>query len=281
MRRWALLPLLLLAGCGGATKTVVVSTPAASLDARCAAGVMGCATPSAKFGAGLPNLAGQTLIPDVSEYQPCRLYSEAIYRVYEAGTGREDSTARCHAEELKRLHAWAGTYAFLRPGSCTAQADRTAAIVRSLGGADVVVADAEVPLPPGLVRCWLARVHSHGFNVAEYTCPGCGDEQVGPVWIAAYPYRPAGHWIAHQFADNFNCRGVRGDCSVNEGILSIRRAKAKQSRAVLLRRRAAIRVYLLRYGCRHRVKHHERLGPKCRRAFLAGHQVNVELKGAH
>ena len=283
MRRWAI-PILavttILAGCGGGARTTVVTAPAPSLSlaARCASGVMGCATLPAKPGTAAPRATFGALIPDVSEYQACGLHSEAIYRVYEAGTGREDSTARCHAEELRRLHAWAGTYAFLRPGSCTAQADRVAAIVRSLGGADVVVADAEVPLPRGFVRCWLARVHSHGDNVAEYTCPGCGDEQVGPVWIAAYPFRPAGRWIAHQFSDNFNCRGVVGDCSVNEGILSIRRSHPT-SRKVLLARRDSIRRYLASHGCRHRAAHHEHIGPRCRAAFRAGNRVNAELAG--
>ncbi len=287
-----LLAALALVGCGGTTtKTVTKTVPATTAPPSCTNGTMGCAVPPAKLGAAPPITSHVTLIPDVSEFQPCALHSEAIYRVYEAGTNREDTTARCHAAEIHRLHVWSGTYAFLRPGSCTGEATRTVEIVRSLGGSNVVVADAEVPLPRGFVRCFLATVRAHGDNAAEYTCPGCGDEQVGPVWIAAYPFRPVGKWIAHQFADNFNCRGVQGDCSVDEGILSIGKAKPKPKpkpkpiskaaqRRHLIARRQALRVFLAHDGCRRRRARHEHLGPKCKAAFAAGDRVNRELADA-
>lgn len=207
-----------LAGCGGHSKAC---TPAPGH------GTMGVCAPKAEkpVTALPPTAAGARLIPDVSEFQGCELHSEVIFRVYEAGTEREDANAGCHAREAKRLHVWFSVYSFLRPGhgGCAGQANRTVQIVRHLGGVvGAIVADAEVPLPPGFVRCFLAQVQRDGFEALEYTCPGCGDEQVGRIWIASYPTRPPGRWVAHQFSDNFPCRGIRGDCSVDEGILSIR-----------------------------------------------------------
>lgn len=242
---------------------------------------MGGCVPKPPSGFALPRLTG-TLIPDVSEYQSCRLYSEAIFRVYEAGTGREDSTAYCHAQELHRLHAWAAVYSFLRPGNCSSQAARTIEIVKSLPvEVQAVVADAEVSLPPGCVVAFERTVRAAGWPAVEYTCPGCGVELVHPIWIAAYPFRPAGVWVAHQFTDNFNCRGVRGDCSINEGILSIRRAvkpvpKPTSRTEELERRILLLRADLTKRHCR--VIHGPHAYRLCPRWAAEGRQAHRELR---
>jgi len=76
-------------------------------------------------------------------------------------------------------------------------------------------------LPPGFVRCLLTGIEKDGFVAVEYICPGCGVEQIKPIWIADYPFRPAGVWVAHQFSERYDCRGVFGDCSLDEGILRL------------------------------------------------------------
>jgi hypothetical protein len=245
-----LLALVALAGCGSAAKKATPVTGPSST--RCTLGVMGGCVPHPALLRALPKLSG-TLIPDVSEYQGCALHSEAIIRVYEAGTRREDSKALCHAQELHRLHAWAAAYAFLRPGDCASEARTTVAIVRSLPvEVQAIVADAEVPLNSGCVSSFMATVRSSDYPAVEYTCPGCGVEHVEPIWVAAYPYRPAGRWVAHQFSSAFNCRGVSGDCSIDEGILSIYKVKPKPkppSHAALLKLRGELRADLRRHHC--------------------------------
>lgn len=267
----------LIAGLGGCAPSSPRHPPGglSTTSPRCGLGVMGGCVPK-PTGFAAPRITG-TLIPDVSEFQSCALHSEAIIRIYEAGTDREDSTAVCHARELARLHAWAAGYVFMRAGrSCSSTVTRTLAIARSLPGLQLVIADAETGIRNGLVRCFLAGVERGGYPAREYTCPGCGDEQVGGVWIASYPSRPAGRWIAHQFSSEWECRGVHGDCSVNEGILSIHRA-TPVPRAALLRERASLRRILVQYGCRRRVQRRERLGPRCVKWFAAGSRINKEL----
>jgi hypothetical protein len=252
---------------------------------RCTLGVMGGCVPHPALLRALPKLSG-TLIPDVSEYQGCALHSEAIIRVYEAGTRREDSKALCHAQELHRLHAWTAAYAFLRPGDCSSEARTTVAIVRSLPvEVQAIVADAEVTLNAGCVSSFMATVRSSGYPAVEYTCPGCGVEHVEPIWVAAYPFRPAGRWVAHQFSSAFNCRGVSGDCSIDEGILSIHRIKPKPpapkpSRAALLKLRAELRRDLTRRRCRVAPKHGGgKYHALCARWLRHGALVNRELRG--
>jgi hypothetical protein len=267
--------------CGGSPSPHSTSPATPSVKSgpgtpRCSEGIMGgCVSrPAGKLLAPAPR-AGVTLVPDTSEFNGCAIYSEAIFRVYEAGTEREDSKALCHARELARLHTWAAVYTFLRANhSCVYQADRTVEIVRSLPvQVQVIVGDAETGIREGKVACFLHEIERKGYPAVEYTCPGCGDEQVGRIWIAAYPFRPAGKWVAHQFSSSSNCRGVFGDCSVNEGILSIQRV----NRAALEGRRRALRRVLVSFGCRRRVAHREHLGPRCTRWFAEGQKVNREL----
>lgn len=230
-----ILAALALVGCGGAghpqaavkKKAVVKCVPPVGQ------GVAGVCAPH-QLAVPEPRFASQSrLIPDVSEFQGCALHSEAIVRVYEAGTDRKDTNAACHFRELRRKHVWSAAYFFARPPGfgrapgCKEQARRATAIAKSLGVVGPIIDDAEVPLPRGFVRCVKSEIERLHFPAVEYTCPGCGDEQVGRIWIASVPTRPRGHWVAHQFSFAFNCRGVFGDCSVNEGITSIRRAHPK------------------------------------------------------
>ena len=296
---------LALVGCGSTqTRTVTVhATPAATTpsvqEPACnpapGKGTMGVCTPTTSAPQiGAPRLTrGAQLLPDVSEYQGCALYSEAIFRVYEGGTERQDARALCHARELQRRHAWYAVYSFLRPGhgGCVYQAVRTISIVRSIGGiVGPIIADAEVWLPPGFVTCFVHTLQAHGYVAVIYTGPGTwpGGAFAARVWVAAYPFRPpcfsnACPYLAHQFSDAFNCRGVFGDCSVNEGILSVRqrppcsaRCRSHKRSDLEARIRTLHRVERA-YGCTRRRHAHERLGWECRRYFREGDQRHGEL----
>jgi hypothetical protein len=303
MKRLAALALALaITGCGAThTRTVTVAKPpstgAAAEAAPCVpplgAGRLGVCVPKSTGQALSPTAATGRHVPDVSEYNPCRLYSEAIVRVYEAGTGLQDSTARCHFAELRRIGAWRAAYAFVRPpgyhhaGSCVAQADRTAAIVKGLGGVTgPVVEDAEVPLPRGFVACFLGRLRAQGFATVTYTSTGTasGGPFKSPLWLASYGAHPGCiegicHRVAWQFGSTINCRGVYGDCSIDEGILAIRQTPPV-SKAALEGRRRALRRVLARNGCRRRTRQHEALGPRCRRWYREGDAVNARLRAA-
>jgi hypothetical protein len=296
-----LLAVVALVGCGKAvttTKPSLPATPPSVCNPVAGQGTMGVCTPPAAAGTRFstpPLQKGAILIPDVSEFQGCALHSAAIFRVFEAGTGREDASARCHARAVQALHVWYAVYAFLRPahGGCVGQALRTIAIVRGLGGVvGPVIADAEVWLPPGFVTCFVRTLQSHGYVAVIYTSPGTwpgGAFAVG-VWVAAYPYRPACFsnacpYLAHQFSSAFNCRGVFGDCSVNEGILSVRQrpvcrvACKTRRRGELLRLRAELRRDLTRRRCRVAPYHGRgRYHRVCMHWLAYGARVNRELR---
>jgi len=248
-------------------------------------GTMGICTPKSTSKLAAPQITGQ-LIPDVSEYNGCALYSPAIVRVYEAGTGREDSKAGCHMSELARKGAWAGAYTFLRSASsCTGQAERTVQIIHGLEGhthvhVQVIVADAEVYLPPGCVSAFNNTTRRYGYRAVTYTAPGTwpGGPFNTPTWVAAYPYRPACFsnacpYVAHQFSESFNCRGVYGDCSIDEGITSITRV----NKNALLHRLRVLQRRLVVYGCARRRHNHQGLGPRCKRWFSEGNRIHHEL----
>lgn len=280
-----------------ATRTIMIhaaTPPTAACDPPLGKGTMGACSPAGPPAHLSPTAAGARLIPDVSEFQGCALHSEAIFRVYEAGTEREDSRAVCHAAEIHHLHVWGAAYAFLRAGhgGCVFQADRTVQIANSVGGVDLIVGDSEVGLRGGFPACFKREVERKGYPEVEYTCPGCGDEQTRPVWIASYPTRPAGTWVAHQFSSNFTCRGITGDCSINEGILAIHRGPSPAERHTrrvrearhlhaLYAERVRIRRHLLNSGCR--VKHPRRAcTPLFRRGAAVNHEIAVlRARGVH
>jgi len=220
------------------------------------------------------------IFPDVSEYNGCALHSEAIIRVYEAGLYLTDTKARCHFEEAHRLKVWAGSYAFTRPGygGCRYQADRAVAITKALGGLPgPVVDDAEVPETLSEVLCFEAEVRRLGYPAVEYTCPGCSDPKVAPVWIASYPYRPPGTWVAHQFSESWNCRGVYGDCSIDEGITSIVR-KPPAPPITPAQRKRLYALYALRQTIRKEINVER---AKERAARRHGDRVNAAITRLH
>ena len=226
------------------------------------AGVLGVCTPKSLPGVNSTPI-NSVLLPDVSEYQGCLRWRRGvpgvIFRVYEAGTGLQDRSARCNATRLRQIGAWDAAYAFLRPGSCTRQADRTVAIVRGIGGVSgPVVADAEVTLPTGFVSCYVDRVRLDTGNGAQviYTAPGTwpGGPLTRPLWVATYGSSPgcvAGvcSHVAWQFSDSFNCDGYFGDCSVATGIRRILQ-RPPHPNALLLAEREALRGDLTRHRCR-------------------------------
>jgi hypothetical protein len=198
---------------------------------------MGPCHPTLKLGV-TPNAGAlRQRIPDVSEYQPCVTGRvPTVIRLYEAGTDRQDAQAACNARRLRAGHLWFAGYSFLRPGSCTQEADRTVAIVRGIGGLNgPVVADAEVPLPAGFVRCFLGRVHHDAPSSPTGTYTSCGtvSEVVLPLWVANYgvqwPCTPFGDpFEAWQFSAGSYC-GERfvTDCSLDFGITRLRPAHRK------------------------------------------------------
>lgn len=264
------------ASCGGHHTTTTKKLPPPPHS--CADGVAGCNLPKAEVPAKPTAVAASLgkLIPDVSEYQGCTIpHGAFIFRLYEGNTEREDTTASCHARGGNHAHVWTAGYAFLRPGhgGCYTQAARAVAIANRLGGVQVLIADSEVPLPPGFVRCWLKTAAAH-YPAVEYTCPGCGDEQVGKIWIADYPIRPPGKWIAHQFSDAYQCAGVFGDCSKDEGITSLHWI----SRSAKLARLRALKRAIHKGRCDKRRHRHEHLGPRCSRWFHEGDVIHKELR---
>jgi hypothetical protein len=258
-------------------------------------GVMGVCTPQteASLKGVVPPTAGRTLIPDVSEYNGCHLYSAAIIRVYEAGTGRQDSTARCHIEEVHRKGVWAATYVFLREGhgGCNYQAHRGVEITNSLGGVKgPVVSDAETHLPGGFVSCFNNEVRHLGYPAVTYTAEGTwpGGPFNAPSWLAAYPGPPrcfsnACPHRAHQFSDNFACAGVHGDCSFDEGITAITRQQplSPQQRAALEHRRDELRRALATSTCRSLAAEHHSYGEPCARWYREGNEIAAKLKADH
>lgn len=287
---------LALASCGGTTKTVTVYTPPAAAapaphacDPAPGKGVMGvCEAPSPRLPFSALSLRASNLIPDVSEYQACALHSPAIFRIYEAGTDREDVAAACHARELRRLHVWAGAYFFARNKSCGYQAARAGAIARRYPVIRVLVVDAEVPMATGLVSCLVRHLQAQHFTVVTYTGTGTwpGGVIITAWWAASYGARPGClpntcRFVAWQFSERFACRGVFGDCSIDFGITSLGAVPVsplrKSSTAGLIHHRASLRVFLATHGCRRLEHQHRRRGPRCRSAETAGRNINHEL----
>lgn len=231
-------------------------------------------------------------IPDVSEFQPCVTgHTSTVIRLYEAGTDRQDTQAACNAHRLRAWHVWFAGYSFLRPGSCTGQADRTVQIVRAIGGlSGPVVADAEVPLPAGFVRCFISRVHHDAPSSPTGTYTSCGtvSEVVLPLWVANYgvrwPCTPFGlPFTAWQFTDGTFC-GERfvTDCSLDFGITRLRpkprpspRSPAEKRRLVAhwtAERRAVLHRYHLD-GCRG-----SSMGPKCSALRKLEHRLYLDIR---
>lgn len=288
---------LALGGCGetwpegtrSTTSTVTPAPPFAAPPCNPAPGhgTMGACQPPTPPGLLAPNFSGRVTFPDVSEYQSCPLYGPAIIRVYEAGTGRKDATADCHARELARLKAWVGVYFFARPyPGCTAEADRFVSIARSLPvHVNVYVIDAEVWLPHGFVSCVSRRVSADtgGAVVVTYTSTGTtsGGPIYDPLWLASYGALPGciegrcGR-VAWQYSSTATCGHVYGDCSVDEGILSLG-VKRPVDRGALKARIRTLHRELAAKGCNRRVRQHEPTGERCKRWKREGDERHREL----
>lgn len=298
----------ILLGCGGHDLTVNVNAVAAgtatvaapssprapACDPAPGHGTMGiCSEPHAPLVGLNPIKLGIQLLPDVSEYQGCALFSPAIFRIYESGTDREDRNARCHAAELARKHVWAAAYFFARNKSCSYQVARVTAIGRQYPVIRVMVVDAETYLAPGLVSCMVRELRARRWTVVTYTGSGTwpGGAIITPWWAASYGARPqctggVCRYVAWQFSENANCRGVFGDCSIDYGITRLNppgpgRPLRHYGTYALIRHRHSIRVYLASHGCRKLEHEHVRRGPNCRHAEGAGREINRELAFRH
>jgi hypothetical protein len=203
----------------------------------CAAGVMGSCVPPARPLRSLPAVplasvaSARRQIPDVSEYQGCVPPSGPfIYRAWEAGTRAQDTTAYCHSSEAGYKHVWSGAYFFARPWDCVQQTyDAIGVIERLPHQPNVIIVDAEVPLPTGFIKCADSVIARAGYKFVNYTSPGLAESSGAPfqrpLWVADY-----GVWappacvnsvcgrVAWQFTDAATCEGITGDCSYDEGI---------------------------------------------------------------
>jgi hypothetical protein len=225
------------------TASLPVSPPAATLPAARPA-VCAPAPDTGHLGvciATLPGLQPRAVlppagpkIPDTYEGQGCVQWgrasgiSGAIVKAYEAGY--VDHALACNVANLRRTRLWWAAYAFLRPGSCTGQADGYVAVMRSVGGFDgPPIADAEVPLPGGFVACWVARVkHDTGApTVVVYSAPGTwpgGPDPGAAAWPASYGVSRAPCLfgdcspVAWQYTDRGCWALMCGDLSVDYGI---------------------------------------------------------------
>lgn len=291
----AAVAVLALGGCGETwhegTTTTTTSAPATPVpcNPEPGHGTMGVCQPPSVPHTQAPNFAGRTTFPDVSEYQSCSLYGPAIIRIYEAGTGRKDATADCHARELARLGKWAGVYFFARPSpGCTAEADRFVSIARTLPvRVNVYVIDAEVPLPHGFVSCASRRVSADtgGAVVVTYTSTGTtsGGPIFDPLWLASYGATPGcieGRCkrVAWQYSSTATCGHVYGDCSLDEGILSMG-VKRPVDRSAIEARIRTLHRELAAKGCNRRTRQHEPTGPTCKRWKREGDARHHELGG--
>jgi hypothetical protein len=210
---------------GGGTGAGVVLTEESPAPKGC----MGPCRPQLHVGLPPRSGASHARIPDVSEWQPC--VSARIPTVARIAYGtREDARWRCNAARLRGQ--WLAGYTYLVPGSCTAQAAATASYVRSVGGIiGPVIADAEEPLPPGFVRCFLAAIHRDLPGQPTLTYTGCysGLEIVGAWWVpdygVSYPCTRGGHpFVAWQYSDGTYCgEAFVTDCSFDFGVLRFRR----------------------------------------------------------
>lgn len=264
-----------------------------------------------KEGAGVPGVCVQKrrlsllptrylrgpFVPDVSYYQghpdwlsAKREISGAIVRV--ADGNFNDPAFAYNWHELRRLHIWHATYFFLRPGDCAAEARRGIALVNAQGGFDSgpLIADAEVPLPYGCVAAFVEEARRKtGLPGIVYTAPGTypgGPHGNAVLWVATYGSEPGCVWtcahVAWQYTDGKygplpHCIVGIGcdDISTDNGITRLGRHPTPRpvDRKALKARQRALRRVLLHFGCRRRVKVHERLGPRCRRWFAEGDRI--------
>lgn len=241
------LMIIVLASCGGSTRTinhtvtVVATNTAVSCNPAPNQGHMGVCTPRTQTLGPLPTLSG-SFIPDVYELNGCKNWAGSKGHI--AGgivKAFEFRTDHCLAQNwasLTRAKIWHAAYDFLRPGSCTGEADAYVSAVRHVGGfnSGPAIGDAEVALPAGFVACWVARIKhdTDQHTVIIYTAPGTwpgGGNPGADLWVATYGPVPGCVWtcthIAWQFTDGthgplpHSTLIGTGDISINNGITKI------------------------------------------------------------
>lgn len=146
------------------------------------------------------------------------------------GTSYSWSTARLDANAWHHLGGICGHYAFLQPGSGTAQADRfLTTIAPYVGPCDFLVVDAEVHGVSGReVTEFLDRVNQRRpqLRLLIYgTAYFLSENHIRPshgagLHVAAYPhvdFLPPGwqHWTAHQFTQTGEASGISGKCDLS------------------------------------------------------------------
>lgn len=271
---------LIVSGCGTrpASPLSSASHPPAQPGTQSAVGCMGPCLPKLKV--GLPPTAEARLsrVPDVSEWQPC--VQRAIPTVFRLAYGsRQDTRALCNGRFLAAHHVWRAGYVYLLPGSCTAQANAGARIIRAVGGVDVVIADGEERLGAGFQRCFLDRVGqlTH-LPTADYTGCFSGLERIQPLWVPSYGAPPVcGPYKAWQYTDGSYCgEPYVTDCSFDYGITALGRKPAPKPKPKPNRRKLdaeirkldaeirTLRALILKHQCvrRSSPRHTSRL-PAC------------------
>ncbi len=277
MRRALLLLAVALAGCGASqnaathpiTPAPVCAPPIPAHMGECVQLRYGLA-PRASFGA--PGW-------DISDFQGEPGFPGSLRFVYNQvgdGPGFRDPNFSTNCARERERHIRCGAYLFVRPGNPAGQA----AVIRSvLAQTNLPPAlDVEVPGAYGEL-CPIAR-DLHVPVVLAYTAPGlwpggstCGTRLWEAVWGGAgYAFGGWGGWVLQQ-----TCGTCTVDQDVDHGLLALVEPKPLPPRWALLARQRALRRVLLRDGCRRRVKHHEPLGPKCRRWLREGHTIGREL----
>lgn len=233
---------LLLAGCGGGTRTVTrtVTAPAsapaapASSASPCVPGhsFAGCSakglppTPPGVF--RLSPIRG-TEFPDVSDWQgpitpnghTAGVNWSAVKTwqlshgwpaggVFKLGEYRIDPDAEINSAGLSVRGMWKAAYWFVRNTGCAHEAGLIVSTAKALG-VHFVWNDIEVPEAHGYAVCLLAAEHKAGLGAGVYTGPGTwtGDSGVPaatPLWDAAYNFSGpqfGGLWTRHAAAWQF------------------------------------------------------------------------------
>jgi hypothetical protein len=192
--------------------------------------IQGCLTESGKCEYAKPITPSSKrynpeTFPDLSEFQPIIVYKHAAVIRLSYGNQFLDSHAKANAAKLRSWHVWFGAYVYLTGNGCTREAQYAINKVNYIGGINgPIIADAEIALPSGYVRCFDNYISSHS-RYPSVTYSGCysGDERYGPAWIPNYSSFPlCGPMVAWQKTDNGVCgEPWAGDCSENRGITAL------------------------------------------------------------
>jgi hypothetical protein len=275
MRRF--LPLLavplIVAACGSSEPPELKTAP----------GAKGCMTATGVCKSAQPIKAGTKVggaqtFPDIWEGDPYAVAHRPTVIRLSYGDHFYDHHVWTNAARLRAWHVWFGGYVYLTGDGCTAEAAYTVAELGTIGQINgPVIPDAEIPLPSGYVRCFMAYVASHtNYPLREYTGCFSGIERIGRVWVPSYGSFPVcGPLSAWQDSEAAVCgEPWAGDCSLSYGITKAypRRphprpspqqiARWKRERAALLKR--------IRDEC-------HPAGPRCHVWMAREHQLWIDI----